>query len=165
MSTIYEFNVEDAKGNTKPLSNYAGKVMLVVNTASHCGFTPQYKELQELHNDYHEKGLEVLAFPCNQFGHQESGSNDEIQEFCQVNFGLTFPVFAKVDVNGKDAHPLFKYLRSQQKGHLTDAIKWNFTKFLVDQNGTVLKRYESNFAPKEIAKDIEALLQENKVSE
>jgi glutathione peroxidase len=161
MSKIYEFNIEDAKGNTKPLSNYAGKVMLVVNTASHCGFTPQYKELQELHNDFHEKGLEVLAFPCNQFGHQEAGSNDEIQEFCQVNFGLTFPVFAKVDVNGKDAHPLFKYLRSQQKGLLSDAIKWNFTKFLVDQNGNVLKRYESNFAPKEIGKDIEELLQNN----
>jgi glutathione peroxidase len=161
MSKIYEFNVEDAKGNTKPLSNYAGKVMLVVNTASHCGFTPQYKELQELHNDFHEKGLEVLAFPCNQFGHQEAGSNDEIQEFCQVNFGLTFPVFAKVDVNGRDAHPLFKYLRSQQKSLLSDAIKWNFTKFLVDQNGNVIKRYESNFAPKEIGKDIEELLQNN----
>lgn len=165
MSKIYEFNVEDAKGNTKPLANYAGKVMLVVNTASHCGFTPQYKELQELHNDFHEKGLEILAFPCNQFGMQESGSNDEIQEFCQVNYGLTFPVFAKVDVNGRKAHPLFKYLRSQQKSLLSDAIKWNFTKFLVDQNGVVLKRYESNFAPKEIGKDIEELLQENKISE
>jgi glutathione peroxidase len=161
MSKIYEFNVEDAKGNTNPLSNYAGKVMLVVNTASQCGFTPQYKDLQELHNEWHDKGLEILAFPCNQFGEQEPGGNDEIQEFCQINYGLSFPVFAKIDVNGSNAHPLFEYLRAQQKGPKGDAIRWNFTKFLVDQNGNVLKRYESNFAPKEIGKDIEGLLQNN----
>jgi glutathione peroxidase len=158
MSKIYNFSVEDSHGNQQPLSQYQGKVVLVVNTASKCGFTPQYKELQALYDDWHEKGLEILAFPCNQFGQQEPGSNVEIQQFCQLNYGLTFPVFAKIDVNGKDAHPLYKYLRSQKRNILSDDIPWNFTKFLIDQNGEVLNRYEPSFNLNEIGKEIQKLL-------
>lgn len=160
MSKIFEFSVDDAKGNSQSLSRYQGKVMLVVNTASQCVFTPQYKELQELHDAWHEKGLEILAFPCNQFGNQETGSNEDIQEFCQINYGLTFPVFAKIEVNGENAHPLYQYLRSQKKSLLGDAIKWNFTKFLVDQNGNVLRRYESNVNPKDIGQEIQKLIEQ-----
>lgn len=161
MSKIYDFTVEDARGAAQSLSQYQGKVILVVNTASKCGFTPQYKELQELYNTWHEKGLEILAFPCNQFGKQEQGSNAEIQQFCQINYGLTFPVFAKIDVNGKDAHPLYAYLRSQKKTLLGDKIQWNFTKFLIDQDGNVITRYEPTFAPKEIGQAIQKLLENN----
>ncbi len=158
MSTIYDFSVADAQGNPKSLAQYRGKLILVVNTASKCGFTPQYKELQALYETWREKGLEILAFPCNQFGQQEPGSDSEIQQFCQLNYGLTFPVLAKIDVNGENAHPLYKYLRSQKKGVLGDNIQWNFTKFLIDQNGNVIKRYEPKVTPQEIGAEIETLL-------
>jgi glutathione peroxidase len=158
MSTIHDFSVEDSHGQQQPLSQYRGKVMLVVNTASKCGFTPQYKELQALYETWHEKGLEILAFPCNQFGRQEPGTNSEIQRFCQINYGLTFPVFAKIDVNGQDAHPLYTYLRSQNGRGVNEDIRWNFTKFLIDQHGEVARRYESSFSPKEIATEIRKLL-------
>jgi glutathione peroxidase len=158
MSKVYDFNVEDSHGSQQPLAQYQGQVMLVVNTASKCGFTPQYKELQTLYEAWHEKGLEILAFPCNQFGQQEPGSNEEIQQFCQLNYGLTFPVFGKIDVNGKDAHPLYKYLCSQQENIPSGDIQWNFTKFLIDQNGEVVHRYESSVNPKEIGKEIQKLL-------
>ena len=158
MSKIYEFSVEDAQGGRQTLAQYQGKLMLVVNTASKCGHTPQYKELQVLYDDWHEKGLEILAFPCNQFGQQEPGSNAEIQQFCRLNYGVTFPVFAKIDVNGPDAHPLYQYLCSQHGNIQSDAIKWNFTKFLVDPNGHVVNRYEPSINPKEIGKDIQKRL-------
>ena len=158
MSKIYDFNVEDAKGNEVKLEKYKGKVMLIVNTASKCGFTPQYKDLQKLYDDYNEKGLEILAFPCNQFAKQESGNNDEIQEFCQINYGLTFPVYGKIEVNGKNAHPLYKYLKSQKSGGLLGSrIKWNFTKFLVDRKGNVVGRYSPTINPIEIKTDIDKL--------
>ena len=158
MSTVHDFSVADAQGNQKSLAQYQGKLILVVNTASKCGFTPQYTELQALYESWHEKGLEILAFPCNQFGQQEPGSDAEIQQFCQLNYGLTFPVMAKIEVNGENAHPLYQYLRSQQKGLLSDKIQWNFTKFLIDQNGTVIKRYEPKVTPQEIGREIEMLL-------
>lgn len=156
--TVYDFTVKTASGNDKPLSDYRGKVLLIVNTASKCGFTPQYTELQQLYERYHEKGLEILAFPCDQFAHQEPGSDAEIQTFCQVNYGVTFPVFAKINVNGRSAHPLFSYLRAQKKGFLGNSIKWNFTKFLVDRNGNFIDRFESATTPLEISPLIEGLL-------
>jgi glutathione peroxidase len=161
MSKIYDFSVEDTHGSQQPLAQYQGKVMLVVNTASKCGFTPQYKELQALYEAWHEKGLEILAFPCNQFGQQEPDSNAEIQQFCQLNYGLTFPVFGKIDVNGKEAHPLYKYLCAQHENIPSSVIQWNFTKFLIDQNGEVVNRYEPSVKPKEIEKEIQKLLKIN----
>jgi glutathione peroxidase len=158
MATIYDFSVQDAKGNLKPLLQYRGKVVLVVNTASKCGYTPQYKELQSLYQTWHDKGLEILAFPCNQFGQQEQGSNEEIQEFCQLNYGLTFPVFAKIDVNGDHADPLYKHLCGLENESLGGKIRWNFTKFLIDQNGNVVKRYEPKINPTDIGMEIEPLL-------
>ena len=158
MSTIYDFSIADAQGNPKSLTQYQGKLILVVNTASKCGFTPQYKELQALYEIWHAKGLEILAFPCNQFGQQEPGSDTEIQQFCQLNYGLTFPVMAKIDVNGENAHPLYKYLCSQIKSVRGSDIQWNFTKFLIAQDGNVVKRYESNVNPQEIGGEIETLL-------
>ena len=158
MSKIYEYSVEDASGKQQALSQYQGKVILVVNTASKCGFTPQYKDLQELYNLWHGQGLEILAFPCNQFGQQEPGSNSEIQQFCQINYGISFPVFAKIDVNGANAHPLYRYLCSQKKNLLESDIKWNFTKFLVNQNGDVVNRYEPKVSPKDIGEEIAKLL-------
>ena len=158
MSKIYDFSVEDSHGSQHSLSQYQGRVMLVVNTASKCGFTPQYKELQALYEAWHEKGLEILAFPCNQFGHQEPGSNEEIQQFCQLNYGLTFPVFGKIDVNGKDAHPLYKYLCSQHENIPGGDIQWNFAKFLIDQNGEAVHRYASSVNPMEIGNEIQKLL-------
>lgn len=158
MNSIYDFTVKQANGKEKPLSEYSGKVMLIVNSASRCGFTPQYAQLQELYDKYHDRGLEVLAFPCDQFAHQEPGTDEEIQQFCQINYGLTFPVFAKLNVNGRSAHPLYRYLREQKGGVLGGAIKWNFTKFLVDRQGNVLKRYAPTVNPMEIAPDIEAVL-------
>lgn len=156
--SIYEISAKTSQGEEKSLADYKGKVLLIVNTASKCGFTPQYKELQELYEKYHESGLEVLGFPCNQFLNQEPGSDEEIQSFCQLNYGVTFPLFAKVNVNGPEAHPLFQYLKQHAPGFLTKEIKWNFTKFLVDQEGKVLKRYSPTTAPKEIEKDIKRLL-------
>lgn len=158
MNKIYEFTVKDSNDQDVQLSKYEGKVMLIVNTASKCGFTPQYKELQELYDLYNKEGLEILAFPCNQFGQQDPGTNGEIQEFCKVNFGLTFPVYAKIDVNGETADPLYKYLKSEKKGILGKEIKWNFTKFLVDKEGNVIKRYSSATKPMKIAADIKKYL-------
>lgn len=156
--SVYNFQVKDAKGNTIELEQYAGKVLLIVNTASKCGFTPQYAGLEELYKNYQEKGLVVLGFPCDQFAHQEPGSDAEIQSFCQMNYGVTFPVLAKIEVNGKNAHPLYKYLRTQKKELLGDSIKWNFTKFLIDKQGNVVQRFAPNFEPVGIAPEIEKLL-------
>ena len=158
MTTLSEFSATAIDGTDTDLSQYDNKVVLVVNTASQCGFTGQYKGLQELHDTYADQGLVVLGFPCDQFGNQEPGSEAEISDFCERNFGVTFPLFSKVDVNGDDAHPLWKWLRSQRSGLLGDRIKWNFTKFLVDPEGNVVKRYGSTTHPKDIAQDIEALL-------
>ncbi len=158
MTSIYDFSVEDAQGRQQSLAQYRGKVLLVVNTASQCGYTPQYKGLQALYEQWHEKGLEILAFPCNQFGGQEPEENSVIQQFCQRNYNVQFPVFAKINVNGPEAHPLYKYLRSQKKTILGENIPWNFTKFLVDQNGNVLRRFDPSFEPEKIGKEIEKLL-------
>jgi len=164
MTTLYDFKVEDAQGKSVALSQYKNKVMIIVNTASKCGFTPQYKDLQALYETWHDKDLEILAFPCNQFAGQESGTDDEIQEFCQVNFGLTFPVLAKIKVNGKDSHPLYKYLRSQKGTRLGSQIKWNFTKFLIAKDGSIFKRFEPNVNPEEMGPFVEALLKEKDVA-
>lgn len=159
MSKLYDFNVEDTKGVNVKLEQFKGKPMIIVNTASKCGFTPQYEDLQKLYEEFHEEGLEILAFPCNQFAKQESGSNSEIQEFCQVNYGLTFPVYGKLDVNGKSAHPLYQYLKSEQGGGLLGKrIKWNFTKFLVDREGNVVKRYAPTVKPLDMKEDLIKLM-------
>jgi glutathione peroxidase len=157
--TVYDYSAKTIRGEEIALSQYRGKVLLIVNTASACGFTPQYKGLQELYTKYREAGLEILGFPCNQFGGQEPGAEAEIAEFCEVNFGVTFPLFAKVDVNGDDAHPLFKYLTKEAPGILgTKFIKWNFTKFLVDREGNVVDRYASTDSPENLEKDIAKVL-------
>ena len=157
--SIYDFTVSTIMGLPKSLADYKGKVLLIVNTASKCGFTPQYAGLQKLYETYHDKGFEILGFPCNQFMGQEPGSNEEIQNFCQVNYGVTFPMFDKIDVNGPHTHPLYEYLKKAAPAALgLTAIKWNFTKFLVDADGNVLKRFAPNVEPAEIAPDIEALL-------
>jgi glutathione peroxidase len=158
MTTLSDFTATTLTGEEQPLSAYDGKVALVVNTASECGFTPQYQGLQELHVTYADEGLAVLGFPCNQFGGQEPGDADEIGAFCEKNYGVTFPLFEKVDVNGADAHPLFRWLREETSGFGGSAIKWNFTKFLIGRDGTVLKRYGSTTAPAKIAADIEKAL-------
>ncbi|WP_369025099.1 glutathione peroxidase [Qipengyuania sp. RANM35] len=159
MTTIADFSVATNKGEELDLKEKLGKVLLVVNTASKCGFTPQYDGLEKLFQDYKDKGFEVLAFPCNQFGGQEPGNAEEIEQFCKVNFGLTFPLMAKVDVNGADASPLFDWMKGEAPGLMgSKAIKWNFTKFLVDREGHVVRRYGPADAPKAIAKDIEKLL-------
>ena len=146
-------------GSEKNLGDYRGKVLIVVNTASKCGLTPQFKGLESLYETYKDRGLMVLGFPCNQFAGQDPASNDEISEFCQLNYGVSFPMFAKIDVNGDSAHPLFKHLKSAAPGLLgSEAIKWNFTKFLVDRNGQVVERYAPTTEPEKIAKDIERLL-------
>ncbi len=156
--TVYDFFVQLGNGKEKSLRDYKGKVLLIVNTASECGFTPQYQGLQELYERYKSKGFEVLAFPCDQFGHQEPGSDKQIQSFCQTNYGVTFPIFSKIDVNGRNADPLYTFLKSKQGGLLGDNIKWNFTKFLVDKNGEVVDRYSPQTTPVRIAPDIEKLL-------
>lgn len=156
--TIYDFTVKDAEGNDISLEQYRGKTLIIVNTASKCGFTPQYDALQDIYESWKDKGLEILAFPCDQFAHQEPGTNKEIQNFCEVNFGITFPVFGKLDVNGKTAHPLYQYLRAEKHGRGSDKIKWNFTKFIVDANGTVIDRYASAVKPEKLVPIIEKLL-------
>lgn len=156
--TVYDFTVTTINGEEKSLADFEGKVLLIVNTASNCGFTPQYRGLQELYNKYNKQGLEILGFPCNQFGGQEPGSDEEIKEFCDLNYSVTFPMFSKIDVNGDNAHPLYKFLKSEQSGLITDEIKWNFTKFLVDQKGKPVDRYASTTKPESIANDIEKLL-------
>ncbi len=159
MTSIYDFHAKTLDGKDLDLSTYKGNVLLIVNTASKCGFTPQYEGLQELHSKYGAKGLVVLGFPCNQFGSQEPGSESEIGSFCQKNYGVEFQMFEKIDVNGSDAHPVYKYLTSEAPGLAgTEAIKWNFTKFLVDRHGKVFKRYAPDVKPQDISKDIEAQL-------
>ncbi len=158
MPKLSDFTVTTITGQEQPLAAYDGQVALVVNTASACGFTPQFEGLEELHQQYGERGLNVLGFPCNQFGNQDPGSNEEIGAFCQKNYGVSFEMFEKVDVNGDDAHPLFDWLRAEKSGLLGEKIKWNFTKFLVGRDGQVLKRYGSTTKPEKIAKDIEKAL-------
>ena len=157
--SIYQFNAENNKGERVELKNYQDKVLLIVNTASACGFTPQYKGLQSLYGVYQAQGLEILAFPCNQFKQQEKGSNQEIQQFCDLTFNIKFPLFNKIDVNGDSAHPLFNFLKVQAPGILgSKSIKWNFTKFLVNKKGEVVKRYAPTTKPESIRTDIEKLL-------
>jgi glutathione peroxidase len=156
---IYDFTCETTGGKKKSLSDYRGKVLLVVNTASKCGFTPQFEGLETLYEKYKDQGVEILGFPCNQFGKQDPGSNGEITEFCQLNYGVSFPMMAKIEVNGNGTDPLYKHLKKEAPGALgTQAIKWNFTKFLIDTEGNVLKRYASATKPKDIEKDIQKLL-------
>jgi glutathione peroxidase len=158
-ASIYDFSTTSLEGQPINFSDFKGKAMLIVNTASKCGFTPQYQGLQELHEKYGDRGLVVFGFPCNQFGAQEPGSTEEIQSFCQTRFGVSFPLSQKVEVNGANAHPLYQYLVKAKPGMLgLKDIKWNFTKFLVDQQGRVIKRYAPTDQPADIAKDIEALL-------
>jgi glutathione peroxidase len=159
MTTAYDFTATDIDGQARPLGDYRGKALLIVNVASQCGFTPQYTGLEKLQRDYGDRGFDVLGFPCDQFGHQEPGDEAEIKNFCSLNYDVTFPLFAKIDVNGDAAHPLWKWLKDEKGGFLgIDAIKWNFTKFLVGRDGRVLKRYAPNDKPESIAKDIEAAL-------
>lgn len=155
---VYDFNVRDSRGSERPIADYQGKVLLIVNTASKCGFTPQYAGLQKLYDTYQTQGLEILAFPCDQFGHQEPGTDDEIQQFCQINYGVTFPVFSKIEVNGAGAHPLYQYLVEQKPGPKGRDIEWNFTKFLIDRSGNVVERFEPAVAPETLAQHIEALV-------
>ena len=159
MTTAYDFNAKTITGTETALNAYQGQVLLVVNVASKCGFTPQYKGLEALHKQYKDKGLTVLGFPCDQFGHQEPGNEKEIMEFCSLTYDVSFPMFAKVEVNGAGAHPLYQWLKSEAPGVLgTEGIKWNFTKFLIGKDGKVVKRYGSMDKPEDIAKDVEKLL-------
>ncbi|WP_462413056.1 glutathione peroxidase [Neobacillus sp. Marseille-QA0830] len=154
MTTVYDFTVKLPDGTDKSLKDYEGKALLVVNTASKCGFTPQFKGLQEMYEKYHEQGLEVLGFPCSQFHNQEFENIEETTQFCQLNYGVSFPMFAKVDVNGDNADPLFKFLKGEKKGLLTQNIKWNFTKFLVDRSGNVVERFAPTTEPEKIQPEI-----------
>ena len=158
MTTVYDFKAKSLQGQDTNLADFKGQVLLIVNTASKCGFTPQYEGLEKLYKDMHGKGLTVLGFPCNQFGAQEPGSADEIGQFCQANYGVTFPMFAKIDVNGPDAHPLYDYLKHEKSGLFGSRIKWNFTKFLVDRAGKVIARYAPTKKPKDLEKPIAKLL-------
>lgn len=154
-----DYTVTNLQGQAVDLKQYLGKVVLIVNTASKCGFTPQYKGLEAVYQQFKDKGVVVLGFPCNQFGHQEPGTADEIGSFCEKNYGVTFPLFEKIDVNGKNAHPLFQHLKSEAPGLLgIQAIKWNFTKFLIKQDGSVFKRYAPQIAPADIIQDVENLI-------
>ena len=156
---LSNFSAERLTGGEELLTRYAGKVLLIVNTASQCGFTPQFAGLEALYTRYKNRGFEVLGFPCNQFGAQEPGSADEIGSFCQKNYGVTFPMYARIDVNGDNAHPLFQHLKKEARGLLgSEGIKWNFTKFLVDRDGSVVKRFAPAATPESLAEDIEALL-------
>ena len=159
MKSIYDYKVDDSQKNPVSLSDYKGKTLLIVNVASRCGLTPQYKGLQELYSKYSNKDFEILAFPCNQFGAQEPGSNEEIKEFCDINFNVSFKIFDKINVNGSNASPLFKHLKNEAKGFMgSEAIKWNFTKFLIDNNGSVIKRYSPQTTPDKIDKDLSKIL-------
>lgn len=159
MTSIYDIPVQTSGGETKTLGEYRGEVMLIVNTASKCGFTPQYKGLEALYRKYASQGFVVLGFPCNQFGDQEPGDATEIQNFCSLTYDVTFPIFAKIEVNGPDAAPLFQYLKTAAKGLLgSEGIKWNFTKFLVDRQGKVLERYAPTTTPESLEKDVEAAM-------
>ncbi|MDO5502503.1 MAG: glutathione peroxidase [Actinomycetia bacterium] len=158
MTTLSDFSATTLDGRDQPLSAYAGQVVLVVNTASQCGFTPQYEGLEQLWQEHRDDGFVVLGFPCNQFGSQEPGTEEEIAQFCETSFGVSFPMFAKVEVNGDGAHPLFQWLREEKSGLLGDRIKWNFTKFLVGRDGQVRKRYAPQTKPADLADDIRAAL-------
>jgi glutathione peroxidase len=160
MENIYDFKVKKADGREKSLKDYQGKALLIVNTASKCGLTPQFKGLQELYEKYQDKGFEILGFPCDQFNNQEFENIDETTSFCQMNYGVTFPMFAKIDVNGGNADPLFVFLKEQKKGLLSKNIKWNFTKFLIDQNGQVIERYAPTTEPDKIEGDLQKILEQ-----
>jgi glutathione peroxidase len=160
VTTVYDFTVTKPNGEKQSLRDYEGKVLLIVNTASKCGLTPQFEGLQKLYEKYREQGLEILGFPCDQFNKQEFDSIEETMQFCQVNYGVTFPMFAKINVNGKHADPLFVFLKKQQKGILTEDIKWNFTKFLVDRRGQVIDRFAPTTEPEKIEANIIKLLNE-----
>ena len=156
---IYQFSCATPAGEQVSLADYQGKLLLVVNTASKCGLTPQFEGLENMYQKYHQRGLEILGFPCNQFGHQDPGNNDEITEFCQLNYGVSFPMFGKIEVNGSAADPLYKHLKKQAPGALgSKRIKWNFTKFLVNDTGEVLKRFAPTTTPEQMEKEIEKLL-------
>lgn len=160
-ANIFNFSVKDIDGTSSSLSRFEGKVLLIVNVASKCGFTPQYKGLQSIYDKFKEKGFEILAFPCNQFGAQEPGNETEIKNFCSLNYNVTFPLFGKIDVNGKNAEPLYEFLKKEEPGILgTELIKWNFTKFLVNKKGEVLKRYAPNVTPESLEQDILKALSE-----
>ena len=158
MSTLHDFTATTLTGEERALSDYSGEIVLVVNTASECGLTPQYAGLEELHEAYHDQGLAILGFPCNQFGGQEPGTAEEIGDFCQANYGVSFPLFAKIDVNGPDAHPLYAWLRNERAGEGGEAIEWNFAKFLLDRQGRVLARYAPQVVPADLRGDIEQAL-------
>lgn len=158
VSTAYDFTADDIDGKPVPLSTFTGLPLLVVNTASKCGFTPQYEGLEKLSREYSDQGLRVLGFPCDQFGHQEPGDADEIKNFCSLTYDVTFPMFAKIDVNGPHAHPLYEWLRTQKKGLLGGRIKWNFTKFLVDRDGNVVDRFAPTTTPDKLSGAIEKVL-------
>jgi glutathione peroxidase len=159
MASVYDYTAKSLDGRDVALSDYQGKVLLIANTASQCGFTPQYAGLEALYKDYHDKGLAVLGFPCNQFGRQEPGTGQEIGAFCEKNYGVTFPMFGKIDVNGPGAHPLYQYLKTEKRGLFgTRNIKWNFTKFLIDRTGKVVARFAPNATPASLRPTIEQLL-------
>jgi glutathione peroxidase len=158
MAGIYDFTATSLAGEDVPLKRFEGQVLLIVNTASACGFTPQYKGLEALHKEFGPRGFSVLGFPCNQFGSQEPGDARQIEQFCAGNYAITFPMFAKIDVNGSGAHPLYQYLKSEKSGLLGSSIKWNFTKFLVDRSGRVAGRHAPTTTPEALKKEIEALL-------
>jgi glutathione peroxidase len=159
MSSVHDFKATDIDGKERTLAEYKGKAMLIVNVASKCGFTPQYTGLEALYRKFKDRGLVVLGFPCDQFGHQEPGNADEIKNFCSLNYDVTFPLFAKIEVNGDQAHPLYKHLKKSAKGLLgTEAIKWNFTKFLVDKDGKVVKRFAPTDKPESLEQDVAAVL-------
>ena len=161
MTTFYDFEATKINGETISMKEYQGKTIVVVNTASKCGFTPQYEGLEALYQKYKNKGLVILGFPCNQFANQEKGTSEEIEEFCQINYGVTFPLFEKIDVNGKEAHPLFKFLKLKQSGGIFGSrIKWNFTKFVIDSKGVPVKRFAPNTKPEKMEKTIIKLLQQ-----
>lgn len=155
---FYDFSAINIDGKEISMNNYKGKVVLVVNTASKCGLTPQFKELEEVYQEFKDRSFEILGFPCSQFKDQELDDNKEINNFCQLNYGVTFTMFEKIDVNGDNAHPLYKYLKNERKGFLNEKIKWNFTKFLIDSEGNVVKRYAPTTSPNKIREDIERLM-------
>ncbi|MCM2676808.1 glutathione peroxidase [Alkalicoccobacillus plakortidis] len=156
--SVYDFTVKSSKGEEIPLSKYEGKALLIVNTATKCGFAPQFDGLEKLHQEYADRGFEVLGFPCNQFMNQEPVEDDEMENVCKVNFGVSFPLFAKVDVNGSSAHPLYQYLKKEKKGTIGSDVKWNFTKFLVNQHGEVIERFAPTTKPEKIEPEIQKLL-------
>ncbi|HHW80618.1 MAG TPA: glutathione peroxidase [Bacteroidales bacterium] len=161
MTTFYDFEANNIKGETISMKDYEGKTVIVVNTARKCGFTPQYEGLEKLYQQYKDQGLVILGFPCNQFANQEPGSSDEIEEFCEINYGVTFPLFEKINVNGKETHPIFKFLKSQLSGGIFgSSIKWNFTKFVIDSQGIPVKRFSPNTKPENMENTINELLKQ-----